>query len=30
MAHLMATGQPHEVARRFRLDRFATGHLLDV
>jgi sarcosine oxidase subunit beta len=29
MAHLMATGQPHEVARRFRLDRFATGHLLD-
>lgn len=29
MAHLMATDQPHEVARRFRLDRFATGHLLD-
>ena len=25
MAHLMATGQPHEVASRFRLDRFATG-----
>lgn len=25
MAHLMATGQPHEVAARFRLDRFATG-----
>jgi sarcosine oxidase subunit beta len=25
MAHLMATGQPHEVARGFRLDRFATG-----
>ena len=29
MAHLMATGESHEVARRFRLDRFATGHLLD-
>jgi len=25
MAHLMATDQPHEVARRFRLDRFRTG-----
>jgi methylglutamate dehydrogenase subunit A len=25
MAHLMATGEPHEVASRFRLDRFATG-----
>jgi heterotetrameric sarcosine oxidase beta subunit len=25
MAHLMATGQPHEAAARFRLDRFATG-----
>jgi sarcosine oxidase subunit beta len=25
MAHLMATGEPHEVAARFRLDRFATG-----
>jgi sarcosine oxidase subunit beta len=25
LAHLMATGQPHEVARGFRLDRFATG-----
>ncbi len=25
----MATDQPHEVARRFRLNRFATGHLLD-
>jgi heterotetrameric sarcosine oxidase beta subunit len=24
-AHLMATGTPHEVARRFRLDRFRTG-----
>ena len=29
MAHLMATGQSHEVARRFRLDRFRTGHLMD-
>ncbi|SPH18781.1 Sarcosine oxidase subunit beta [Defluviimonas aquaemixtae] len=29
MAHLMATGDPHEYARRFRLDRFATGHLID-
>jgi methylglutamate dehydrogenase subunit A len=29
MAHLMAPDQPHEFARRFRLDRFATGHLLD-
>ena len=25
LAHLMATGQPHEVAARFRLDRFRTG-----
>ncbi len=29
MAHLMATGEPHPVARRFRLNRFATGDLLD-
>ena len=29
MAHLMVTDTPHEVARRFRLGRFATGHLLD-
>lgn len=29
MAHLMATGQSHPVAARFRLNRFATGHLLD-
>ena len=29
MAHLMATDQPHPVATKFRLDRFATGHLLD-
>ena len=28
-AHLLATGEPHEIARRYRLDRFATGHLLD-
>lgn len=25
LAHLMATDTPHEVARRFRLDRFRTG-----
>jgi len=25
MAHLLATGAPHPVARRFRLDRFLTG-----
>lgn len=29
LAHLIATGQPHETATRFLLDRFATGHLLD-
>ncbi|MEM9393067.1 MAG: sarcosine oxidase subunit beta family protein [Pseudomonadota bacterium] len=29
MAHLMATDRPHEVAAKYRLDRFATGHLLD-
>ena len=29
MAHLMATGTSHDVARRFRLDRFRTGHILD-
>ncbi|MEY4303932.1 MAG: hypothetical protein RIT52_107, partial [Pseudomonadota bacterium] len=29
MAHLMATGESHEVARRFRLDRFRTGHVID-
>ena len=29
MAHLMATDTPHEVARRFRLDRFRTGQILD-
>jgi sarcosine oxidase subunit beta len=29
MAHLMATGEPHAVARRFRLDRFRTGHVID-
>jgi sarcosine oxidase subunit beta len=25
MAHLMATNTPHEVAEKFRLDRFRTG-----
>ncbi|MGB3146887.1 MAG: sarcosine oxidase subunit beta family protein [Paracoccaceae bacterium] len=29
MAHLVATGEPHETARNFRLDRFRSGHLLD-
>ena len=29
MAHLMATNEPHDTARRFRLDRFRTGHVLD-
>ena len=29
MAHLMATGDSHPVAARFRLNRFATGHVLD-
>ncbi len=30
MAHLMATGQPHETATKFRMDRFRTGvNLLD-
>jgi methylglutamate dehydrogenase subunit A len=29
MAHLMATGQSHPIAARFKLNRFATGHLLD-
>ncbi|NTT85841.1 sarcosine oxidase subunit beta family protein [Tabrizicola fusiformis] len=29
MAHLMATDTPHEVAKRFRLDRFRTGQILD-
>jgi sarcosine oxidase subunit beta len=28
-AHLMATNEPHEVASAYRLDRFATGRLLD-
>ena len=28
-AHLLATGQPHPVARALRLDRFATGHAID-
>lgn len=29
MAHLMATDTSHEVAARFRLDRFATGAVID-
>ncbi len=29
MAHLMATGQRHEVAARFRLDRFRLGQIID-
>lgn len=28
-AHLIARDEPHPVARAFRLDRFASGHLLD-
>jgi sarcosine oxidase subunit beta len=28
-AHLIATGRPHETATAYRLDRFATGHLID-
>jgi heterotetrameric sarcosine oxidase beta subunit len=28
-AHLMARDEPHDVARAYRLDRFATGHLID-
>ena len=28
-AHLLATGVPHPHAASFRLDRFATGHLID-
>jgi methylglutamate dehydrogenase subunit A len=26
---LMATDTPHEVAKRFRLDRFRTGQVMD-
>jgi sarcosine oxidase subunit beta len=29
LAHLMACDEPHPVATGYRLDRFATGHLLD-
>ncbi|ODU22927.1 MAG: sarcosine oxidase subunit beta [Sphingomonas sp. SCN 67-18] len=29
LAHLLATDTAHEVARAYRLDRFATGHLID-
>ena len=28
-AHLLATGEPHPTAAAYRLDRFATGHLID-
>jgi heterotetrameric sarcosine oxidase beta subunit len=28
-AHLLATGEPHPLAARYRLSRFETGHLLD-
>jgi sarcosine oxidase subunit beta len=28
-AHLIARDESHEVARAYRLDRFATGHLID-
>jgi len=28
-AHLIATDEPHEVARGYRLDRFRTGHPID-
>jgi sarcosine oxidase subunit beta len=29
LAHLLATDTPHPVATAYRLDRFATGHLID-
>ena len=29
LAHLMARDEPHPVATAYRLDRFATGHLID-
>ena len=28
-AHLLATDRPHATATAFRLDRFASGHLID-
>jgi sarcosine oxidase subunit beta len=28
-AHLIATGNPHPAAAALRLDRFATGHVID-
>jgi sarcosine oxidase subunit beta len=28
-AHLLARGEPHEVARAYRLERFSTGRLID-
>ena len=29
MAHLLARDEPHPLAKAYRLDRFATGHLID-
>jgi sarcosine oxidase subunit beta len=29
LAHLVAQGSPHPVAAAYRLDRFATGHMID-
>jgi methylglutamate dehydrogenase subunit A len=29
LAHLIATGRPHPTATAYRLDRFATGHVID-
>ena len=28
-AHLIARDQPHQVAMKYRLDRYETGHLID-
>ena len=28
-AHLIATDEPHPVVTAYRLDRFATGHMID-
>ena len=28
-AHLLASGQSHDIAARYRLDRFRTGHVID-
>ncbi|MFN3869619.1 MAG: sarcosine oxidase subunit beta, partial [Hyphomicrobiaceae bacterium] len=29
LAHLVARDAPHEVARAYRLDRFASGRMID-